>query len=285
MSGTGSALRSRPRTATLEIRAHRGLPRPSFRELWAYRDLLVFLMLRDIKVRYKQTVLGWTWAVVQPFLTMVVFSLLFDRLARVPSDGLPYPVFAFAGLLPWQLFAQTLTQSANSVVSNGALVTKVYFPRVLIPFSAVLAGLVDFGVAFLVLLTMVSYYGLRPSLAILAVPFFVLLAVASALAVGLWLAVVNVRFRDVRYTIPFLTQLWLFVTPVAYPSSLIPSPWTVLYALNPMAGVVEGFRWALFGSTGAPGALMLVSALMVVALLAGGLMFFQASERSFADLV
>jgi lipopolysaccharide transport system permease protein len=269
----------------VEIRPSRGLPGLDVRELWAYRDLLFFLVMRDLKVRYRQTVLGAAWAILQPVLTMVVFSVFFGRLARVPSDSLPYPVFALAALLPWQLFANTLAQSASSVVSNSTLVTRVYFPRILIPIAAVATGLVDFAIAFGVLVLMMGYYGIRPTLLVVTLPAFLALALATALAVGLWLAVLNVRYRDVRYTIPFLTQLWLFLSPVAYPSSIVPRPWSLLYALNPMAGVVEGFRWALLGHTGAPGPALLVSAAAVLALLAGGFVYFRTSERTFADVV
>lgn len=272
-------------SGSVEIRASSGVARIDPRELWSYRDLLFFLVWRDVKIRYKQTLLGGVWAVLQPFLTMVVFSVFFGRLAGVPSDGLPYPVFTYAALLPWQLFAHTLTQSANSVVSNNTLITKVYFPRIIIPVVGVAAALVDFAVAFVVLLAMLVYYGIWPGVAVLALPAFLVLAVATALGVGLWLAVLNVRYRDVRYTIPFLAQLWLFATPVAYPSSLVPYPWSLLYALNPMTGVVEGFRWALLGRTGAPGSTVVVSSLAVLGLLIGGLAYFQSSERTFADVV
>jgi homopolymeric O-antigen transport system permease protein len=255
------------------------------RELWEYRELLYFLVWRDIKVRYKQTVLGAAWAILQPLLTMVVFSIFFGRLAKIPSDGLPYPIFAYTALLPWQLFAHALTESSNSLVSNQNLITKVYFPRLVVPIAAVLAGLADFAIAFVVLLGLMFYYGIAPTAAALTLPLFVLLAIATALAVGLWLSALNVQYRDVRYTIPFLTQFWLFATPVAYPSSLVPAPWRALYGLNPMAGVVEGFRWALIGKTAAPGPLLAVSVVTVAALLIGGLMYFQRMESTFADIV
>jgi lipopolysaccharide transport system permease protein len=257
----------------------------NIRELWEYRELLYFLVWRDIKVRYKQTVLGATWAILQPFLTMVVFSVFFGSLARLPSDGVPYPIFAYCALLPWQLFAHALTESGNSLVANRHLITKVYFPRLAIPAAAVLAGLVDFGVAFLVLLGMMFYYGRMPPPTVVALPFFLLLAIATALAVGLWLSALNVRYRDVRYTIPFLTQFWLFATPIAYSSSLVPEQWRALYGLNPMAGVVEGFRWALLGAGQGAGPLVLVSALTVAVLFLGGLVYFRRVERTFADVV
>jgi len=255
------------------------------KELIEYRELLYFLIWRDIKVRYKQTVLGVAWAILQPFLTMVVFSVFFGRLARIPSDGLPYPVFAYCALLPWQLFAHALTESSNSLVANERLITKVYFPRLLVPLSAVLSGLVDFAMSFVVLLGMMLYYHIVPTRAAITLPLFVLLAIATSLAVGLWLSALNVQYRDVRYTIPFLTNFWLFVTPVAYPSSLVPASWRALYGLNPMAGVVEGFRWALLGKAEGPGPLLAVSVAIVVLLLMGGLYYFRRMEKTFADVV
>jgi len=254
-------------------------------ELWEYRELLYFLTWRDIKVRYKQTALGAAWAVIQPFFTMVVFSVFFGRLAKVPSDGLPYPIFAYCALLPWQLFAYALTEASNSLITNKQLITKVYFPRLVVPISTVMVGLIDFAIAFVILGGMMLYYGVVPTLAVLALPLFLLLAIATALSVGLWLAALNVKYRDVRYTIPFLTQFWLFATPVAYPSSLIPEPWRALYGLNPMAGVVEGFRWILLGKAEGPGPLLVVSTLVVMAMLIGGLIYFQQVESTFADLV
>jgi len=268
------------------IRPSRGWVSLDLRELWEYRELLYFLIWRDIKVRYKQTVLGAAWAILQPFLTMVVFSIFFGRLANVPSDGIPYPIFSFTALLPWQLFARALTQSGNSLVNNRQLITKVYFPRLIIPLSGVLAGLVDFGIAFMVLLGMMFYYGIVPTAAILTLPFLLLLAVATALAVGLWLSALNVQYRDVRHVIPFLTQFWLFATPIAYSSSLVPEGYRALYGLNPMAGVVEGFRWALLGSQAwGTRTMVIVSTLVVSILLVGGLMYFSRMERTFADVV
>jgi lipopolysaccharide transport system permease protein len=253
-------------------------------ELWEYRELLYFLVWRDIKVRYKQTALGAAWAVLQPLLTMIVFTVFFGRLARIPSDGIPYPVFAYTALLPWQLFAYALTESANSLVSNQNLITKVYFPRLIVPLASVLAGLVDFAISFVVLLVLMSYYGIVPTAAIVVLPFLVIMAVASALSVGLWLSALNVQFRDVRYIIPFLTQFWMLATPVAYPSSLLPERWRTWYGLNPMAGVVEGFRWALLGKSRGPGAMLWVSVLMVAFLLVGGLAYFRRMESTFADI-
>jgi lipopolysaccharide transport system permease protein len=256
-----------------------------FRELWDYRELLYFLTWRDVKVRYKQTALGAAWAIIQPFFMMVVFSLFFGRLAKVPSDGIPYPIFTFCALLPWQLFSHALTESSNSLVANERLITKVYFPRLVVPIAAVLGGLVDFAVAFVILLGMMLYYGIVPTWAIVTLPGFILLAIMTALAVGLWLSALNVQYRDVRYTINFLIQIWLFTTPVVYPSSIVPARWRPLFGLNPMAGVVEGFRWALLGKEDPPGALLAVSVAVVVLLLVGGLYYFRRMEQQFADLV
>jgi lipopolysaccharide transport system permease protein len=270
--------------AVLTIRPSRGWIRLNLREFWEYRELLYFLVWRDIKVRYKQTALGAAWAVLQPVLTMLVFSIFFGRLAKIPSDGVPYPIFAYCALLPWQLFAYALTESANSLVGSQNLIKKVYFPRLVVPISSVLAGLVDFGISFLVLLVLMLYYRIVPTWAVAFLPLFIVLALASALSVGLWLSALNVEFRDVRYTIPFLTQFWMFATPVAYPSSLVPARWRPLLGLNPMAGVVDGFRWALLGQTGAPGPLLWVSIGAVAALLFGGLMYFRRMESTFADV-
>lgn len=256
------------------------------KEIWEYHELLYFLAWRDIKIRYKQTALGITWAVLQPFLTMVVFTIFFGRLAKVPSDGVPYPIFSFAALLPWQLFAYSLTNSSTSLVANSDLITKVYFPRLIIPLSSTISGLVDFCVAFLVLIAMMIYYGIVPTSAIITLPLFILFAIMTALAVSLWLSALNVKYRDVRFTIPFLTQFWLFITPIAYPSSLVPEKWRFIYGLNPMAGVVEGFRWALLGQSDGIDPLILVSSvIIVIAMLVGGLIYFRYTEKTFADIV
>ena len=255
-------------------------------ELWAYRELLYFLVWRDIKVRYKQTTLGAAWAIIQPFFTMIVFSVFFSKLGGIKTGtDIPYPVWSFCALVPWQLFAHALSESSNSLVSNERLVSKVYFPRLIIPMSAVLAGLVDFGIASVILLGMMAFYGIIPGMAVLLLPLFLLLAVCTALAVGLWLSALNVQYRDVRYTIPFLTQIWLFVSPIAYPATQVPEQWRALYGLNPMAGVVEGFRWALLGTENTTGPMILVSAGVVLVLLVGGLMYFRKMERTFADVV
>ena len=269
---------------TTVIQPSRGWVALRLGELWAYRELLYFLVWRDIKVRYKQTALGAAWAVIQPFFTMVVFSVFFGRLAQLPSDGVPYPVFTYCALVPWTYFATALTMSSNSLVDHARLITKVYFPRLLVPAAAVLAGLVDLAIAAIVLVAMIVYYGITPTAAVVLLPLFVLLAAATALAVGLWLSALNVQYRDVRYTIPFLVQFWLFVTPVAYTATLVPERWRALYGLNPMTGVVEGFRWALLGRAEPPGAILLVSGLSVALLLSGGLYYFRRMERRFADV-
>lgn len=269
---------------TLFIRPERGWTL-GLSEVWAHRELLYFLVWRDLKVRYKQTALGGAWAIIQPLFMMLVFSLFFGRLAKMPSDGIPYPLFTFCALLPWQLFAQALSEASSSIVANERLITKVYFPRLIIPLSAVLSALVDFGVAFVVLLLMMFGYGVVPTLAIAAVPLLILLAVLTALGVGLWLSALSVQYRDVRYTLLFVTQFWMFMTPIAYPSSIVPERWRAVYGLNPMAGVVEGFRWALLGKVPAPGPMMAVSIAMVIIILVGGLYYFRRMEDSFADLI
>jgi len=271
-------------TPTIVIKPSRGWRIINWRELWEYRELLYFFVWRDVKVRYKQTVLGAAWAILQPFLTMVVFSLLFGRLAKLPSDGIPYPIFYYSALLPWIYFATSLTNTTNIVVQNQRVITKVYFPRIILPASSVLAGLVDFGLAFTVLLAMMFLYGILPSAAILTVPLFLLFAMATALGVGLWLAAMNAIYRDVRHVVPFLVQLWMFLSPVVYPSSMIPEKWRLLYGLNPMAGVIEGFRWAMLGK-GDPPALIGVSAAVVLLLLIGGLFYFRKMEGTIADVV
>ncbi len=254
-------------------------------EVWRYRELLYFLTWRDVVVRYKQTALGAGWAIIQPVMTMVVFSLVFGRLSSIPSDGVPYPLFSFAALVPWTFFANGLTQSSNSLVGSANLIQKVYFPRLMIPAASVLGGAVDFLLAFVVLLGMMAYYGIAPTINILWLPLFLLLAVATALGVGLWLSALNVRFRDVRYVVPFITQFWLFATPIAYPSSLLDEPWRTVYGLNPMAGVVEGVRWALLDTNTAPGPMIGLSVLAAALLLVGGAYYFRRMERAFADIV
>ncbi len=255
------------------------------KELLEFHELIYFLTWRDLKVRYKQTALGVIWAVLQPLLTMVVFTIFFGRLAKIPSDGVPYPIFSYTALLPWQLFANGVTNSSNSLVNNSNLITKIYFPRLIMPMSSVAGGLADFFVSFLVLMGMMIYYGITPTWAILTLPFFILLATATSFSVGLWLSAINVKYRDVRYTVPFLTQIWLFLTPIAYPSSLVPEKWRFIYGLNPMAGVVEGFRWALLGKSNQDWHMISASVIIVIVLLIGGLIYFRRMERTFADII
>jgi lipopolysaccharide transport system permease protein len=254
-------------------------------ELWEYRELLYFLVWRDIKVRYKQTALGASWAIIQPFCTMVVFSLFFGRLAGMPSDGIPYPIFAYAALVPWTFFANGVVQSANSLVGSSNLIKKVYFPRLTVPIATVLSDSLDFLLSFCVLLGMMWYFGVTPTTNMVFLPFFVLLGLSTSLGVGLWLSALNVQYRDVRYVVPFITQFWMFATPIAYPSSLLSEPWRTIYGLNPMAGVVEGFRWALLGTGQAPGAMFAVSAAAAAVLLVAGAFYFRRMEKRFADVV
>ncbi len=270
----------------VHIEPSRGWVPLRFRELWEYRELLYFLVWRDIKVRYKQTIIGAAWAIIQPFFTMVVFSLFFGKLANVPSDEIPYPIFSYAALVPWTFFANGLSQSSNSLVASANLIKKVYFPRLVIPISSVLSGVIDFALAFLVLLGMMLFYGIIPTVNVVWLPLFLLLALITSLGAGLWLSAMNVQFRDVRYAVPFLIQFWMFATPIAYPSSLIKdSLLRTLYGLNPMAGVVEGFRWALLGTETRPGPLIAASSLVALALLIGGLFYFRRMEKTFADVV
>jgi lipopolysaccharide transport system permease protein len=267
------------------IRPSSGWVSIGLRELWAYRELLYFLVWRDIKVRYKQTILGAAWAIIQPFFTMVIFSIFFGALAQIPSDDIPYPIFSYAALVPWTFFANGLNHSSRSLVGNASLINKVYFPRLVIPISSILAGVVDFLLAFAVLILMIFAYGMTPTIAIVWLPLFLLLALITSLGVGLWLTAMNVQFRDVAYIVPFLIQAWMFATPIAYPSSLLDEPWRTLYGINPMVGVVEGFRWALLGTDTAPGPIIFVSVLVSLLILIGGVMYFRRLERSFADVV
>lgn len=257
----------------------------NLRELWHYRELIYFLTWRDIKVRYKQTAIGAAWAILQPLLTMLVFTLIFGRLAHVATDGVPYPIFSFSGLLPWTFFATALGLAGTSLVASANLVSKVYFPRLAIPLAAVLAGLVDLALAFVLLIGMMVLYRRMPTRAVAALPLFALLAFITTLAAALWLSALNVKYRDVRYVIPFLTQIWLFLTPVAYASSMIPARWRLVYGLNPMTGVVDGFRWALLGTEQAPGNMLLVSTMVVFVFFVGGLFYFRRMEREFADVI
>ena len=255
-------------------------------DLWIYRELIFFMTWRDLKVRYKQTLLGASWAVLKPFLNMVVFTIFFGGLAKVPSEGVPYPIFSFAALLPWELFSNALSISSRSLVQNRHMITKIYFPRVILPLSSTLSGVVDFLIAFVILLAMMAFYRIQPTLNMLTLPLFLLLAIVAALGVGLWLSALNVLYRDIGYITPFLTQFWLFITPIVYPTSMIPEQWRVLYALNPMTGVVEGFRWAILGTQqGAPGLTLYISIAVSVVLLISGMYYFKRMERHFSDLV
>jgi lipopolysaccharide transport system permease protein len=270
---------------TVEIGPRRSLFSLELKDLWHYRELLFFLTWRDIKVRYKQTVLGVAWAILQPFLTMVIFSFIFGNLANLPSEGIPYPIFTYTALLPWQLFAFALTSASNSLIMSQSLITKVYFPRLIIPLASILTGVVDFFFAFIVLMGMMIYYKIPLTWRILTVPAFILLAIITALAVGLWLSAMNVKYRDVRQMVPFLTRFWEYATPIAYSITLIPEKWQVIYSLNPMTGVVEGFRWALLGKTVSVGPLVIISIVIVVMLLASGLVYFRHMEDEFADVI
>jgi lipopolysaccharide transport system permease protein len=276
---------SLPTLPHTHIEPSRGWVALKLRELWEYRELLYFLVWRDIKVRYKQTALGAAWAIIQPFFTMVVFSLFFGNLAKIPSDGISYPIFSYAALVPWTFFANGLSQSSNSLVGSANLIKKVYFPRLTVPISAVLSGLVDFALAFVVLVGMMLFYGIYPGWNILWLPLLLLLALVTSLGVGLWLSALNVEYRDVRYVVPFITQVWMFATPVAYPSSYLSEPWRTLYGLNPMVGVIEGFRWALLGTNTQPGPILIASTLASIVILVSGAFYFRRMEKNFADVV
>ncbi len=269
---------------TLVIRPPRGWVPINLRALWAYRELLYSLTWREVTVRYKQTALGFGWAIIQPFFMMIVFTLFFGNLAKVPSGGIPYPLFSYAALLPWTLFAEGISRASMSLVQDANLVQKVYFPRLVMPLSGILSPLVDFAIAFTILIGMMVFYGYPPTLNLIWLPAFILLAMATALGVGLWLSAINIKYRDVRYVLPFLIQLWLFASPVVYPSSLLPPRFQAVYGLNPMAGVIEGFRWALLG-TAPPGSLIGVSIIMVIAILISGAFYFRRCEKAFADVV
>jgi lipopolysaccharide transport system permease protein len=267
------------------IKPSHGWVNLQLKDVWEYRELLYFLAWRDIKVRYKQTVLGAAWAILQPFLTMVIFSIFFGGLAGVPSDDIPYPIFSYAALVPWMFFANGLSKSTQSLVSGANMVKKIYFPRLIMPMSAVFSGLVDFILAFVVLLAMMLYFNVMPTMAIVWLPLLLLLGLVTSLGVGMWLTAMNVQFRDIRYVMPFIVQAWMFATPIAYPSSLLDEPWRTVYALNPMVGVVEGFRWALLGVDTQPGPMILVSSVVAIGLLVSGAFYFRRMEKSFADVV
>ncbi len=271
-------------TQVIIIRPPRGWVPIDFKALWAYHELLYFLMWREVKVRYKQTALGFAWAIIQPLFMMLVFTLFFGVLAKVPSDGIPYPLFTYTALLPWTLFSEGIARSSGSLVQDANLVQKVYFPRLIMPLSSILSPVIDFAIAFIILVGMMFYYGYVPTVRVLWLPVFVLLAMVTALGVGLWLSAINVKYRDVRYVIPFLTQLWLFASPVVYSSSLVPARFRAFYGLNPMAGVIEGFRWVLLGAE-PPSALIAVSVVVALIVLVSGAFYFRRSEKTFADVV
>lgn len=273
------------RTKTINIKPSNDWSFPDLKEIWEYRGLLYFFVWRDIKLRYKQTVLGASWAIIQPFLTMVVFSIFLGKLLKIPSEGIPYPIFVFSALVPWNHFTNVLTQSSNSLVAHRNIITKVYFPRLVIPFASALSGLLDFAIAFIVLLGMMMFYGIQPSSTILLLPFLILLSMATAIGVGLWLSALNVVYRDIRYAIPFCIQFWMFATPIAYSSSLVPDAWKLLYYINPMVGVIDGFRWILFGKGGDLGIIFMVSTFIVLLVFTTGLLYFKHMERMFADVL
>jgi lipopolysaccharide transport system permease protein len=269
----------------IRIEPSKGWVALQLEELWAYRELLYFLIWRDVKVRYKQTAIGAAWAIIQPLFTMIVFSLFFGRLGKIPSDGVPYPIFCYTALVPWTFFSHGLSQASNSLVGSANLIKKVFFPRLSIPIASVTSGLIDFALAFILLFGMMLYYGIFPTVNVIWLPLLVLLTLVTSLGVSLWLSALNVHFRDVHHIIPFLTQFWLFATPIAYPSSLLSEPWRTLYGLNPMVGVVEGFRWALLGTETAPGPMLIVSSLAALTLLVSGTFYFRRLEKTFADVV
>jgi lipopolysaccharide transport system permease protein len=276
----------RAEPTTIYIKPSSGLAALNLRDLWVYRELVFFMIWRDIKVRYKQTLLGAAWAVIQPVMTMLVFNFLFGTVAKVPTDGIPYPIFSYTALLPWGLFVTALNQGSRSLTSNNNMITKVYFPRLVLPVASVLAGLVDFAIAFVILIGLMWYYKVQPTLSVIwTLPLFLILAILTALGVALWLSAINVKYRDVNYALPFLTQFWLFITPVAYSAKVISEKWQLVYSLNPMAGVVNGFRWALLGAGDGPDAALWVSAAISLVVLVSGLFYFRNMERTFADTI
>ncbi len=269
----------------VHIKPSTGLAALNLRDLWTYRELVFFMIWRDVKVRYKQTLLGAAWAVIQPVLTMLVFNFIFGTVAKVPTEGIPYPIFSYTALLPWGLFTTALNNASRSLTANQNMVTKIYFPRLVLPLSSVLGGLVDFAIAFVILVVLMVYYRVSPTLAIWTLPLFLLLTIITALGVALWLSAINVQYRDVNYVLPFLTQFWLFLTPVAYSAKIISDKWQLVYSLNPMAGVVNGFRWALLGTNTGPSLNMAISIGISLLFLITGLFYFRAMERTFADTI
>ena len=273
------------RQPTIVIQPRKVFLHLDLQAVWQSRELLYFLIWRDVKIRYKQTVLGTAWVIIQPLMIMVIFTVIFGQFARIPSDGLPYSIFTYTALLPWQYFSQAISRSSDSLVSSAHLITKIYFPRLIIPISAVLAPLVDFAIAFVVLLGMMAWFGISPYWNALFLPLFLLLALITALAVSLFLSALNVKYRDVRYTVPFLIQVWMYASPVVYPVSIMPAQWRLLYSLNPLVGVIESFRWALLGKGSPDFSIMVVSGTVVVVLLLGGIIYFREMERTFADVI
>jgi len=254
-------------------------------EVWEYRELLFILAWRDMSIRYKQTLLGGLWAIIQPFVTMIIFSIIFGKLAKMPSDDIPYPIFSYTALVPWAFFVNALNKSSLSLFSNSNLINKVYFPRLVLPVSAVIVGTIDFLVAFLMLLIMMLFYGIIPTMAVFLLPFFILLTLITSLGIGIWIATLNVKFYDLRNALPFIIQAWMFATPIAYPSSLLEEPWRSIYGLNPMSGVVEGFRWALLGTETSPGGILIVSSLTACMILIAGMFYFKRVEPTFSDFL
>jgi lipopolysaccharide transport system permease protein len=279
---SSAVIKDRP---MLRLEPTKGWTSLKLKDLWEYHDLLGIFVWRDLKVRYRQTVIGVLWAIIQPFLTMVLFSIFFGTLAKIPSDNIPYPIFSFTALVPWTFFSNSINQASNSLVNSAEMIKKIYFPRLTMPIASMLAGLVDFLLAFIILIGMMLYYGFVPNKNIIWFPFFLSLAMMTSLGVSLWLSAMNVQFRDVRYMIPFITQAWLYATPVAYPSSLLREPWHTLYGINPMVGVVEGFRWALLGTNDIPGATVLVSFIVALGILVSGAYYFRRMEKIFADVI
>jgi lipopolysaccharide transport system permease protein len=272
---------------TIYIKPSKGLAALNLRDMWIYRELIYFMIWREIKVRYKQTMLGAAWAIIQPVLTMIVFTFLFGRIAKLPTDGnIPYPIFSYTALLPWGLFVAALNQASRSLTSNQNMVSKIYFPRLVLPLASVLSGLIDFVIAFVILIGLMIYYHIAPSINVLwALPLFLVLTIVTALGVALWLSAINVQYRDVNYALPFMTQFWLFATPVAYSSNLISEKWRLVYSLNPMAGVVNGFRWALLGVGNGPDTGLWISLGIALLIMISGLFYFRNMEKTFADTI
>jgi lipopolysaccharide transport system permease protein len=282
---TTAAPVSPPDREFVDIRSNAGLVTLHLRELWRFRELLYFLTLRDLKVRYKQTAIGVAWALIQPVLAVAIFTVIFGHFAKMPSGHVPYPVFAFTAVLPWTYFAEAVRRSSTGLVSDSELIRKVFFPRLIVPLASVVSPLVDFAVGFLVLMALFAWYGVVPTPFIILLPVFLLVAAALALSIGLWLGPLGVRFRDVTHALPFLIQVWLYASPVAYPITIVPERWRLLYSLNPMVGVIEGFRWVLLGAEHPDLRAMAITCVFIVASLAGGLIYFRNMERSFADII